>query len=308
MSDSLKTASIGLVLCLFAAIGASSGGVFLRLIGPENEWPVLFLRSVAFSIAVVLYIAMARRPGNPSFSGLQQFRHPSMALAATFLGAAFVFYVIAMNRTTVGNVLLILSMAPFTIALTRRLLFGVQVSLGVWVCMLTGAFGVVVLVVGSASVSLDVGIIYAFIATLCYSGFVICLGSQGRGDFMWAIAAAGVLAAVVSGGIALSLSPGAFMDLGRQGITYAILMGIFQLGVQYILMTRAAAFVAPETISLTLLLEVVLGPLWVWLLFDEAMSRAALVAFPLILGASIANVFVSSSQGRRKTECKGVKP
>ena len=77
-------------------------------------------------------------------------------------------------------------------------------------------------------------------------------------------------------------------------------MGIVQLAVQYILMTKAAGYVPPETISLVLLLEVVLGPIWVWVLFDETLGKAALVAFPLILGAAIGNVLVGGGRERRR--------
>lgn len=300
MKAETRAGWIGLGLCVLAALGASSGGVFVRMIGEEAEWAVLFYRSVSFSLVVLTYLFIANDGNIFKEDRRKQSLSPSFLLAAFFLGLAFIFYVVAMNRTTVGNVLLILSAAPFSIALIRRIFFGATISGGTWVSMIVGGAGVVIVVAGSATISLETGIIFALAATLCYSAFVVCLGVQDGGDFMWSIFFAGVIAATISAFVSVTFDDLSIFAIAPVVIGYASLMGIVQLAVQYILMTKAAGYVPPETISLVLLLEVVLGPIWVWVLFDETLGKAALVAFPLILGAAIGNVLVGGGRERRR--------
>lgn len=300
MKAEIKAGWIGLSLCVLAALGASSGGVFVRIIGEEAEWAVLFYRSAAFSLVVLSYLFIVKSENSSKTRRYAPHIKPSFLAAALFLGLAFIFYVIAMNRTTVGNVLLILSAAPFSIALIRRFFFGATISGGTWTSMVVGGAGVVIVVTGGATVSFEPGIIFALGATLCYSGFVVCLGIQDGSDFMWSIFFAGIFAAAISALISIYSSSISIFAVSPLIVGYASLMGIFQLAVQYILMTKAASYIPPETISLVLLLEVVLGPVWVWFLFGETLSHAALLAFPLILGAAIGNVLVGGGRGRRR--------
>jgi drug/metabolite transporter (DMT)-like permease len=75
-------------------------------------------------------------------------------------------------------------------------------------------------------------------------------------------------------------------------------LGVFQLGLPCMLLVLASrALLAPE-IALLGLLEVVLGPLWVWFAVGEDPGRATLVGGAVVLGALAANELAASRTQR----------
>jgi drug/metabolite transporter (DMT)-like permease len=75
-------------------------------------------------------------------------------------------------------------------------------------------------------------------------------------------------------------------------------LGVFQIAVAYIFMIRGVRGVGALEVSLLLLLEPVLNPVWAWLVHGEQPSAWALVGGAIILGATIVNTMT----GRQNDE------
>jgi drug/metabolite transporter (DMT)-like permease len=71
-------------------------------------------------------------------------------------------------------------------------------------------------------------------------------------------------------------------------------LGAFQLAVPCWLMVRAARRLRPHEVSLIALLEVVVGPLWVWLGAGETTSATTLQGGGVIVAALIINEFFNA--------------
>ena len=67
-------------------------------------------------------------------------------------------------------------------------------------------------------------------------------------------------------------------------------LGIFQIGVAYIAMTRGMRGVPALEAALLLLLEPVMAAVWAWLIHGEQPGRWSLTGCLLILAASVASV------------------
>ena len=65
--------------------------------------------------------------------------------------------------------------------------------------------------------------------------------------------------------------------LSSHDIFLILLMGAFAIGLGITLVTIAAPFVPSSEVSVLVLLESFLGPVWVWLLIGEDMSGVELV-------------------------------
>jgi drug/metabolite transporter (DMT)-like permease len=65
-----------------------------------------------------------------------------------------------------------------------------------------------------------------------------------------------------------------------------VFLGVVQIGLAYVLLTRALGRVPALEASLLLLIEPVLNPIWTWLLHGEAPGAWAVVGGSLILGAT----------------------
>jgi drug/metabolite transporter (DMT)-like permease len=62
-------------------------------------------------------------------------------------------------------------------------------------------------------------------------------------------------------------------------------LGIFQIGLGFVLLTVGARLIPAGEVALITLLEVVLGPLWVWLFLSEQPATVTLVGGAIVLVA-----------------------
>jgi drug/metabolite transporter (DMT)-like permease len=80
--------------------------------------------------------------------------------------------------------------------------------------------------------------------------------------------------------------------IGGRDVLLLATLGIAQIGLGFVLLTIGARLIAAGEVALITLLEIVLGPLWVWLALSEQPSTATLVGGAVVLGA----VLVESSR------------
>ena len=69
-------------------------------------------------------------------------------------------------------------------------------------------------------------------------------------------------------------------------------MGMLQLGLGCLLMTRATRYLPAGELGLLSLLETILAPLWVWLGVGERPSSLALVGALVVFGALVVNEWI----------------
>ena len=72
---------------------------------------------------------------------------------------------------------------------------------------------------------------------------------------------------------------------GALDITLFALLGIAQIGLGFIFLTIGARLIPAGEVALITLLEIVLGPLWVWLFLSEGPSAATFTGGMIVLGA-----------------------
>ena len=76
---------------------------------------------------------------------------------------------------------------------------------------------------------------------------------------------------------------------------YSSGMGIFQIGLGFLLFTSGARHLKAVELTLLSLTEIIAGPLLVWVFLDEAPSKAALSGGALILGAIVVLAVLGSN-------------
>src|SRR6185436_11221218 len=79
-------------------------------------------------------------------------------------------------------------------------------------------------------------------------------------------------------------TPGA---ISGEDVGWLAALGIGQIGLGFALLTVGARLIPAAQVGLITLLEVVLGPLWVWLALDERPSALTLAGGAIVLGAIV---------------------
>ncbi len=246
------------------------------MIESADGWQVLFYRSVSF--AALVFIFMLARDGRAAF---QRFGGIGIrgAVVAICLGGAFIAYIFSVLLTTIASAVFILSASPFIAAILSTIFLGERPSKLAWICMSAGLLGVGVMMADGLLGGTILGSAVALIAAAGYAASIVAYRAGKDVDMMPATCLAGVFAALMSAFLVKDFV------LSPNDLTFAILLGTMQIGVQYILITIAARYVPAAEVTLLMLTEVIAAPLWVWLAFGETPALLTLAGGAVVLSA-----------------------
>jgi len=103
----------------------------------------------------------------------------------------------------------------------------------------------------------------------------------------------GVFSLILAGGAAMVVGNGLTISAGDLGLV--LFMGAFTIGIGIALVTWGAPHVPAAEVSLLVLIESVLGPLWPWIFLGEAMSGLEVIGGITVMGA-VAMLAIKSNQ------------
>ncbi len=268
----------GLLLVLIATVLWSSAGFFTRLVDRLDPWTILGGRAF-FGGAFILVAALAEwRRGvlGPNF-GLGPLAPLIIALSATAIST----YIVALKETTVAEVMVIYATLPFVTAglalavnkerTTPRTLIAAGVAL----------LGVVVMVGGAVGTGRVIGQLMSLVMTLAFA-LMIVLQRRHPGMSMTSINAMG---AFVAAAVGLGFSP--HPAVTPFDLAVLATFGLATICVAFILFMEGAKHIPAAEAGLSSMLDVVLGPLWVFLAFGERPGRSAIVGGALVLSALV---------------------
>ena len=283
-----RRAREGRLAILLAAVAWSTAGLGQRGLDASAVTQVAGRAFFAALALFALVLAMERRGTMRAFLGMGR-----SGLAMTvFLAISSGAFLLALNHTSVANVLFMQAAAPMMAALLGWVLISEPVDARTWAALLLAGAGVAVMAAGS----LDAGIAAVGLPLLMTASFaVVIVIARHRRDvsMMPATCASQVLVVVVC-------AP--FVTLGSVGGgDWAILaaLGVGQMGLGLAFLTIGARLIPPAQVALISLLEVVLGPLWVWLAYGERPSSATLVGGAIVVAAVVVQAVAPMPVGRR---------
>ncbi|MBS1255963.1 MAG: hypothetical protein MAG581_01773 [Deltaproteobacteria bacterium] len=287
--------SVGVPLVMMAGICWSTSGLIYRLIENASPWQVLFYRSLALFVMLALWLGYNYR--------LRFFKAFSNSIwisliGGVCLGAAFTNYILALEHTSVPNAMFILAAAPFITALLGRVILGEMITGVTWLCMIVTAVGLGVMVGEEVSLGKGLGEFFALCAALGFSCMTISLRANHTNDLLPTIFVAS-MSATIFAFIMMIIRSDTFI-LQTMDLLYSSGMGIFQIGLGFVLYTSGARHLKAVELTLLSLTEIIAGPLLVWVFLDEAPSKAALSGGVLILGAIVVLAFLGSTAAKEE--------
>lgn len=277
-----------------AAVLFSTGGAAIKA-ADFTAWQITCLRSGTAALAIWLMTREARRgwTGRTLVVGV--------AYAATLT-----LFVLANRLTTAANTIYLQSTAPLYLALLAPWLLREPTRRQDLVFMAAVGFGLALFFVGVDTpaetapdpfrgnlLALGSGLFWAL--TVCGLRWMGSAG--GRGSAAVAVVAGNVIAF-------LAALPFAF-PFGSHGLGDWMLigyLGVFQIALAYVLVTRALTTMPALEASLILLIEPVLNPVWAWIFQGERPGAWALVGGGVILGATTIRAVLDARRGPETAE------
>ena len=256
----------------------SFNGVLIRVLESANGFQVLFYRSIGLSLFVLLFISLKRR-----ISFIKVFDNIDKwdILVGVCLGFAFSSYVFSIFYTSVASTLFILSTTPIIAAFLSWVTLSERPSLVVGVAMLLSLVGVLIMVKEGLSVGRSWGNGLGLISAVTFAAMLVITRRSYKKDILTGTLLGGVFSGLF--GLISSIFISKSVSVSPFDLSVMLVMGAFAIGLGISLVTLAAPFVPSAEVSLLVLLESVLGPLWVWFFLNETMSGSELVGGLIIL-------------------------
>jgi DME family drug/metabolite transporter len=285
--------SHAVTLILLGAVGMSFAALFVRLVDQADGFQILAYRSITLA-TMVAFMACLRR----KFGLLRFLRSLDRAdwIIGFVLSLAFASYVFALLNTSVASALFILAAAPLIAAILAWIWLNERPRPLVWLTIAGAAIGISLMAGEGVALGKSLGNFYALCSAALFALMLVLARRSGKSDVLGGTFLAGILSCALGTLCAMTIGNGLAVSTYDLGIT--LFMGAFTIGVGIGLVTWGTPFIPAAEVSLLVLLESVLSPLWVWGFLGEAMSQREILGGAIVLSA-VVSLAVFSGRARR---------
>lgn len=285
----------GVALVLVAGTLWSLMGLCLRQIEAASVWQILFWRSVGM-VPVLLAFVWWTSGGRP----LDQIRKVGVAGAIGGLGLVFAFSgaIYAIQTTTIANAVFLFTASPFVAAILGWILLGERVKPWTWVAIALAVFGMYLMVREGLAMGALQGNIAALLSAAGFGAFSVCLRWGKVGEMLPVSMLGGVFSIIVAAGV-LGVSGQAIL-VSVHDITVAAGMGAAILALGMVAYTLGSKVIPAAELTLLSLIEVLLAPVWVFVVLGETASTATFIGGGVLLAAVALNAVMGARAPRQE--------
>jgi drug/metabolite transporter (DMT)-like permease len=267
-----------------AAVAWSTAGLLQRelSVGVGTQ---LAGRALFATLGLLAYVALAERRGT-----LRAFRaigNGGVAVVALLAISSASFFV-ALNHAPVANVLFMQALAPI-IAAALGTMLGERVSRRTWIAMGVALAGVAIMVGGPGGAS-ALGQLLSFLMSVSFAGVIVLTRHHRDVSMAPATCISQLLVFVLAAPFA------GVTHVGTLDVSLLATLGICQIGLGFVFLTIGGRLIPAGEVALITLLEIVLGPLWVWLALSERPGAATFVGGIVVLGAVLVQARMSAPE------------
>jgi drug/metabolite transporter (DMT)-like permease len=288
-ADDVNAHRRGQLFVALAALAWSTAGLLQRALSIDTTTQLAGRALFAF-LALLGFVAVFNRGRT-----VQAFRTMGRAglAVAGCMAVASASFIVALNHANVANVLFMQAVAPVLAALLAWIALRESVSGRTALSMGIALLGVTLMVGGAGSGGV-VGVGASFLMTLAFAATIVITRHRREVSMAPAICLSQLLVFV---GFAPLADMGSVTgpDLGL-----LVLLGVGQMGLGLAFLTIGARLIPAAEAALITLLEVVLGPLWVWIAYGEKPGAATLLGGAVVVGAVILQTMTPATPERRR--------
>lgn len=281
----------GLLMTFTAVLILSPDALLVRLIHCD-VWTLLFWRCLLTCSMQALFLSICYRG-----QFIQSFRAIGKTglLSASVVAIGSLLFVNSLKQTAAANTLIIMAAAPLFSSVLSWLFLHEKIPRRTLLAIVICFGGILLIFSGSLRSGLLLGDLMALGATLMWASNIVIL-RRGKAVNMVPANLLGNLL-IVPVALLVGAQP---LTVATADITYLLLLGGVVLPVSFTMITFTPRYLPAPEVSLILLVETILGPIWVWLVLAEVPQASTLVAGLLIVGTLFVHT-MTSLRGHRAT-------
>ena len=187
-------------------------------------------------------------------------------------------FIVALNHTSVAHVLFTQAISPVLAAVLGWVVLRETVTGRTWAAMVVAVAGVAIMF-GTPGDADMIGDGVSLLMSFAFAVAIVITRHRRDVSMIPAVCLSQVMVVCVAAPFA------APSTITRHDLVFLVLIGFFQMGIGLALFAVGARLINAAEVALITLLEVVLGPFWVWIAFGETPDRATLVGGAIVVVA-----------------------
>ena len=244
--------------------------------------PFLF----SFYIGIFMFISMISTFVFKEKAVLKKAFNSSMLIlivCAILMGTSNIFFITAIKTTTVANVVIIFGTAALFSALFAYIFFKEKITINIIIASFFMFVSLFVIFNDELEVgSLD-GNIYALVCTSLFAMSFVLLSRYKQMDRVLLTALSGLVLSIIAFFFCEDLA----IDL--KTLAVVMTMGLLISPISRVLLGTGAKYISASEVSLLMIIETIMAPVWVWIFLDEVPSSYTFIGGSIIVATLVAN-------------------
>ena len=252
----------GSLLAFIAVMFITPDSLFIRLSNIET-WGMLFYRGAIPFITVLIGLLFFYK--NNFLNALLNIGYTGIFYVLSF-AICNITFILSIQNTNVANTLIMIAMAPMLSAILGALFLKETPDKKTWIAIFITFISVAYIFYDSIQLGNFIGDIF---------GIITSLGLAINANLARYAKDRDLVPAAVIGKLCVAIFALFFVEsfvLVEKDLIIIPLMCIMCVALPFVLVTIAPRFISAAEVNLFFLLEVILGPIWVWLVIKEQPS------------------------------------
>ena len=268
MNSKENRAILEMLLC---ATLWSIAGILFKLI-PWNGFAVAGMRSLVAGITI--YVSMR-------LMGFRYVLNRRTLAAGFFSGCTYLCFTVANKLTTSANAIVLQFTAPIFIIIYSVILFGVKPKKRDLIVVLATLAGISLFFFDQLKPGYLLGNFVAIAAGMFMAGMYVAVGEIEEEERFSGILNGQILTFLAGFPVFLATKP----EITPTAIAALVTLGVFQLGLSYVLYVKASRYCPPLFCCLLGAIEPLLNPVWVFLFNGEKPGIFALLGAVVVIAS-----------------------
>jgi drug/metabolite transporter (DMT)-like permease len=279
----------------FGLLITSLGGLLftfdlpLLRLADNDKWALMFARGICLFASITFVWFVVRQRSKIKLPYIEGAAGIAVIVTNTIANMA---YIGALKETSAANVVFILALVPVLTAVFSRVFINEQIQGITWVATIVALIGVGIIVGDGLSGHGIWGDFLAFICACCTAAAFTIIRATGK-NVATSLAVGSLLSALIAL-IIFHADPTQLLKTAAFNLPswfWIALNGLIVIPLSSTLIANGPRFLPSADVSMFFLLETILTPVWIWMLFGEAPSKQVLFGGMIVILTLVAHSF-----------------
>ena len=208
---------------------------------------------------------------------------PILIVCAILMGTSNIFFITAIKTTTVANVVIIFGTAALFSALFAYIFFKEKITINIIIASFFMFVGLFIIFNDELEIGSLTGNIYALLCTALFAMSFVLLSRYKQMDRVLLTALSGLVLSIIAFFFCEDLA----IDL--KTLAVVMTMGLLISPISRVLLGTGAKYISASEVSLLMIIETIMAPVWVWIFLDEVPSSYTFIGGSIIVATLVVN-------------------